>query len=114
MGRRLLGFVRFAVNWLVSGDAGRAHHTIDIVRAHRPGFHPRLDELARLLLRARGGLTTKPGRPGPADQTVDSDVMHERFQRPAAVALGILDLRADLTKRLAFPGHFARCEVPVG
>ena len=52
----------------------------DLVRTCCPGFHPGLDERARLLLRARSGPAAKPGRPGPADQSVGADVMHEVFQ----------------------------------
>ena len=51
-----------------------------LVGALRPGFHPSLDERARLLLRARRGLATKSRRPGPTDQSIGADVMDEFFQ----------------------------------
>jgi hypothetical protein len=38
--------------------------------------------------------------------------MNKLFQRPAAIALAILDLRADLRERLALPRHFTRRETP--
>src|SRR5712671_5412496 len=83
-----------------------------LVRTHRPGFYPGLDERARFLLRAGSRLPAVSGRPGPADQMVLADMLDECFQRPVSIVRGILDLSADLAERLAFPAHFARCEVP--
>src|SRR5271154_926515 len=81
-------------------------------RAHRPTRPPGLNERARLLLRACRWFAAGPGRPRPADQMVIADMFNEALQRPVAVARGILDLRADLADRFAFPGHFARREMP--
>src|SRR6266851_7958500 len=39
--------------------------------------------------------------------------MDEVFGFPAAVTGGVLDLRADLGKRLAFPRHLARRDMPL-
>src|SRR5271166_1935831 len=41
-----------------------------------------------------------------------SHVMHDVFERAAAIARGIFDLRTDLPERLAFPGHLMRREMP--
>ena len=55
-----------------------------------------------------------PRLPRPAHQAVAADVLDEVLERPAAVALGVLDLGADLGERLALPGHLERREVPAG
>src|SRR5262249_32883944 len=83
-----------------------------LVRTHCPGFHPCFSERARFLLGAGSRLAAKAGRPGPANERVGADVMHQLLQRAAAVALGIFNLGADLGERLAFPRHLTRCEVP--
>src|ERR1700733_9236084 len=62
--------------------------------------------------RGGGGPAAKPGRPGPADQSVAADMMDEVFQRPPAVAFAILDLNANLAERLALPRHLPRREMP--
>ena len=51
-----------------------------LVGALRPGFHPSLDERARLLLRARRGLASKSWRPGPTDQMIFADMLDERIE----------------------------------
>ena len=38
----------------------------------------------------------------------------EQRQATSAVAAGILELYADFTYRLSFPGHFNRSEAPTG
>ena len=58
------------------------------------------------------GLRPKPGRPGPADQRILADMVDQILELAAAVARGILDLRADLGNGLALPRHFARREMP--
>ena len=83
-----------------------------LFRTRRSGLDPGIDERAGFLLRARRGRAAEAGRPGPADQSVGADVMDEVLQRPVAVARRILDLRADLSERLAFPCHLARREMP--
>lgn len=80
----------------------------------RSGLHPGLHQCTRLLLRARRGGAAEAGLPGPADEGVLADMVDQVFHLAAAVARGIPDLLADLTDALAFPGHFARGEVPVG
>src|ERR1700722_959401 len=98
------------------GRDARARHVsfrCGLVRTHRTGLHPRVDKCAGLLLRAGCGTAAKPGRPGPADQSVAADMMDEGFQRPAAVAFAILDLRANLAERLALPRHLSWREMPV-
>src|SRR5262249_42126216 len=84
-----------------------------LVGARRPGFHPGLDERARLLLRAGGRLPAISGRPGPTNQSIAADVMDERFQWSPAIARGVLDLCADLSERFTFPCHLARCKLPL-
>src|ERR1700681_2504190 len=65
---------------------------------------------ARVLSKA---ITASQARlPCPTDQGVGTDVLDEVFDFPAAVTGGILDLRADLGKRLAFPRHLARRDMP--
>src|SRR5262245_12887057 len=83
-----------------------------LVRTHRPGFYPGLDERARLLLRAWSRLPAISGRPRPTDQMIFADMLNERVHRTVSVARRILDLEADLAQRLAFPSHFTRGEVP--
>src|SRR6516225_6560997 len=83
-----------------------------LVWAGRPGLHPRLDQLGRLLPRAGSRLASVSGRPCPADKGLLADVLNQRFKRPIAVACRILDLRTDLGKRLALPCHFKRGEMP--
>ena len=53
-----------------------------------------------------------PRRPSPAYQMFSLEVVHEVVQRTASVSLGILDLSADLSSRLALPPHFDRREMP--
>jgi len=65
-----------------------------------------------LRLRTRSGLTAGTRRPGPTYQMIGADMVHNLIERAAAIARGILDLRAYLPDRLAFPGHFARRQVP--
>jgi hypothetical protein len=43
---------------------------------------------------------------------IGADMVHDVIERAAAIARGILDLRAYLSDRLAFPGHFGRRQVP--
>src|SRR6516165_1642422 len=83
-----------------------------LVRTHCAGFHPCFSERACFLLAAGSRLAAKAGRPSPANQRVGADVMHQLLQRATTVALGIFDLGADLTERLAFPPHLTRREVP--
>src|SRR5215472_18184974 len=80
----------------------------------RSGSHPGLSQGAGLILCSWSRLSAIARGPCPADQWVATNVMHEVIQAPAAVAFGILDLRADLAERLAFPTHLARREVPSG
>src|SRR5262249_59473326 len=47
------------------------------VGALRPGFHPGLDERARLLLRAGSRLPAVSGRPSPTDQMIFADMLNE-------------------------------------
>src|SRR5579872_3670256 len=82
-------------------------------RAHGSGARPRGDQRTRDLLGPGRRLTAEAGCPGPADQRVGADVVDEVVQRTSAVALAILDLRADLTERLALPRHLARRDVPL-
>src|SRR5258707_8623080 len=81
-------------------------------RTSRPGFYPGIDKRAGFLLRTRSGGAAEAGVPCPTDQRVGTDVMDEVFGFSAAVTGGILDLRADLGKRLAFPCHLARRDMP--
>ena len=91
--------------------AGITDHS---VRTNGAGFHPCLDKGAGFLLRAGRSMAAISRRPRPADQAVATDVMDELFQRAAAIAIAILDLDTDLAKRLAFPRHLARRELPMG
>src|SRR6478752_3074171 len=78
------------------------------------GFHPSFVQRASLLLRAGSGGAAIAGRPGPADQRVLANVVDEILRLAAAVARGILDLRADFANGLSLPCHFARREMPIG
>src|SRR5260370_14281155 len=81
-------------------------------RTSRPGFYPGIDQRAGFLLRTGRRGATEARVPSPTDQRVGTDVMDEVFGFPAAVTGGVLDLRADLGKRLAFPRHLARRDMP--
>src|SRR5215216_4404853 len=81
-------------------------------RTGRAGFHPGLDQRTGLLLRAGHGAAASAGSPGPADQRIFADMMDEFLKLAAAIACGVLELRADFGNRLALPRHFARCEMP--
>src|ERR1700674_758433 len=83
-----------------------------LARTHRAGLHPCVDQCAGLLLRARRRTAAEPGRPRPADQSVGADMLDEILQRPAAIALAILDLNANLAERLALPRHLPWREMP--
>jgi len=61
-------------------DRGTGCYPTDLVRTHRPRFHPRFDERSRFLLRAGSRLATKSRRPGPTNQSVGADVMDQFFQ----------------------------------
>jgi hypothetical protein len=75
-------------------------------------LHPFAEQRARLRLRTGSGLTAGTRRPGPTHQMIGADMLHNVIERAAAVARGILDLRANLPDRLAFPAHFARRQMP--
>jgi len=75
-------------------------------------LHPFVEQRADLRLRTGSGLTAGARRPGPTHQMVGADMMHNLFKRAVAVALGILDLRAYLSDRLAFPAHFSGRKMP--
>jgi|SRR5260370_801690 hypothetical protein len=51
-----------------------------LVGALRPGFHPSLDERARLFLRAGSRLPAISGRPSPTDQMIFADMLNERIE----------------------------------
>src|SRR5215470_3789055 len=95
-------------------EVARFHIAVDqpnpsrLVGALRPGFHPGLDERARLLLRAGSRLPAISGRPSPTDQVIFADMLNERVERTVSVARWIFDLGADFAKSLAFPSHFTR------
>ena len=63
-------------------------------------------------LRTRSGLTAGTRRPGPTYQMIGADMVHNLIERAAAIARGILDLRAYLSDRLAFPAHFSGRKMP--
>src|SRR5690242_3791847 len=78
----------------------------------RARLDPGLDQLAEELLGSGRGLTTGPGVPAPPDQIIVRHVLAELGQGAMAVAVGILDLPADLAERLALPCHLERGELP--
>ena len=63
-------------------------------------------------LRAGRGPTIPSLSPGPADQMIFTDVMHDIFERATAIAGGIFDLFTDLSERLVLPAHLMRGEMP--
>jgi hypothetical protein len=83
-----------------------------LIWANGTGLHPGIKERAGLRLRAGRWLAVRSGGRGPTNQMIGADVMDDVFQRAAAVGRRILDLRADLSERLAFPAHLARREMP--
>jgi hypothetical protein len=88
--------------------------TTKLVRANRAGLHPGVEQRTCLHLRARRGAAIAAGRPGPTNQVIVADMMHDLVRRAAAVARRIFDLRANLPDRLAFPCHVTRREMPGG
>src|SRR6516165_8960591 len=60
----------------------------------------------QLLRRVGGGRASGTGRPPPMNQLVVADILRDRLDAASTIALGILDLRADLRARLAKPLHF--------
>src|SRR5262249_29860772 len=83
-----------------------------LIRTDRAALHPGVKERACLRLRAGRGPTIPSRSPGPADQMILTYVMHDVFERAAAIARGIFDLLADLRERLALPAHLMRREMP--
>ena len=63
-------------------------------------------------MRARRGCAIASRSPGPADQRIPAHMMHDVFERAAAVARRIFDLLADLRECLALPGHLMRRQMP--
>src|SRR5205814_118053 len=60
------------------------------------------------------GWRPKPGAQAQPTSVFRADMMYEVFGTPAAVALRVLDLGADLANRLSLPRHLDRREVPFG
>src|SRR5215203_334633 len=83
-----------------------------LVRAYCAGLDPGLDEGSRLFLRARSWATTVSGRPGPAHQSIVTNVMDEFLKRATAVAIAVADLATDFADCLTFPSHLNRREMP--
>src|SRR6516162_2907750 len=63
-------------------------------------------------MRARRGCAIASRSPGPADRRILAHMMHDVFERAAAVARRIFDLLADLRECLALPGHLMRRQMP--
>lgn len=78
----------------------------------RSTLHPFVEQRARLRLRTWSGLTARTRRPGPTHQMIGANMVDNVIQRAATIACRILDLRAYLPKRLAFPAHFAWRQMP--
>src|SRR6516162_5718631 len=85
-----------------------------LIWANCSSLYPFVEQRALLGLRAGRGLTAGARRPGPAHKMIGADMMHNVIERATAVARGILDLRADLSDRLALPTHVARRQMPGG
>src|SRR5262245_56380814 len=79
----------------------------------RRAFYLPLPKKGRQLLgRVGGWRTSGTGRPSPMNQLVVADVLRNRLDAASTIALGILDLRADLRACLAKPLHFRRRQQP--
>ena len=75
---------------------------------------PGLDEGTELGLSAGRRRAACAGMPAPSYKRILCHVMNEIVHRLAAVALGVLDLFADLAQRLADPRHLDGRQVPFG
>jgi len=64
------------------------------------------------LLRAGRGRAAGAGVPPIGDEVVGREVVVDHRELASGVALGVLELAADVADRLAFPRHLARCELP--
>jgi len=83
-----------------------------LVWTNRSTLHPFVEQRAHLRLCTRSRLTAGTRRPSPTHQMIGADMVHDVIERAAAIARGILDLRAYLPDRFAFPAHFARRQMP--
>jgi len=92
----------------------RVGRSMGSVGAHRPGGGPGLDQFAEFLLRPGRGHPVSARAPGPAYQDVFRHMVDDAGHVASAVALRVLDLLADLTQRLALPGHGGGREGPLG
>ena len=75
-------------------------------------IHPRLHEIAELLLGAGRRLSPFAWAPRPPNEIVVRDVVVQQGETAAAVARRILDLSAYLADRFALPRHFNGSQPP--
>src|SRR5690242_4553713 len=97
---------------IVAAQLRGTPHFAQLIRADRAGLLPGVKQRARSRLRAGRWPAIPSGSPGPADQMILTDVMHDILERTAAIARGIFDLLTDLSERLALPAHLMRREMP--
>src|SRR5260370_80585 len=75
------------------------------LRALRSGVDPRLNQFAEPRLRAGGGIASGARLPAACNQIIVGQMLVQKRKVAAAVAIGFLDLTANLADRLAFPRH---------
>src|SRR6266705_503629 len=85
---------------------------MDASRTLGPGVDPCLDQLTQTRLRAWHALASGTGSPAPGDQIILREVLLQQRQVASAIAVAILQLRADFAPRLPFPCHFDRRQAP--
>src|SRR6266545_6881353 len=74
-------------------------------RALGSGVDPRLDQVAEQRLRAGSWVASGARLPAPRHQIIVRQVLVQQRKIAAAIAIGILDLAANLADRLALPRH---------
>src|SRR5438552_3254018 len=77
-----------------------------------PGIDPGLNKLTQSSLRSGRWSAAATWVPAPGQQIVVRNVLVQKREVATAIALGVLQLSADLTCRFSLPGHLDRSQAP--
>src|SRR5262245_30345689 len=80
--------------------------------ASSAALHPGFDQGPELLLRSRSRSSPKSGLPAPTHKRIFGHVVNDLIKALSAIPAGVLDLGANVAKRLAGPGHFDGRQMP--